>query len=96
MPRLAAVQGEIHEDGSIPIYRHPYDTSPPFRPFTPTVELIRQHVSRVLNQPLNHALIQLYHSGADYISEHSDKTIDVIRASSIVNGVSWCEEGYDH
>jgi hypothetical protein len=34
---------------------------------------------------VNHALIQLYRSGADYISEHSDKTIDVVRGSRIVN-----------
>ena len=30
-------------------------------------------------------LIQHYRSGADYISEHSDKTIDVVRGSKIVN-----------
>ena len=30
-------------------------------------------------------LIQLYRTGADYIPEHSDKTIDVVRGSRIVN-----------
>jgi len=30
-------------------------------------------------------LIQHYRTGADYISEHSDKTIDVVRGSKIVN-----------
>jgi hypothetical protein len=30
-------------------------------------------------------LIQYYRSGKDYISEHSDKTIDVVRGSNIVN-----------
>lgn len=30
-------------------------------------------------------LIQLYRTGADFISEHSDKTIDVVRGSRIVN-----------
>ena len=34
---------------------------------------------------MNHVLIQLYRTGADYISEHSDKTIDVVRRSRIVN-----------
>jgi hypothetical protein len=34
---------------------------------------------------VNHALIQYYRGGQDYISEHSDKTIDVVRSSSIVN-----------
>jgi hypothetical protein len=30
-------------------------------------------------------LIQFYRTGADFISEHSDKTIDVVRGSKIVN-----------
>jgi len=34
---------------------------------------------------VNHVLIQFYRSGTDYISEHSDKTIDVVRGSNIVN-----------
>lgn len=85
VPRLVAVEGEILSDGSFPIYRHPADSSPPLLPFSPIVETIRQHAARVLNQPLNHVLIQHYRSGADYISEHSDKTIDVVRGSSIVN-----------
>ena len=70
---------------SHPIYRHPADSSPPTHPFSPTVTLIRDHVSKALNQPLNHVLIQHYRTGADYISEHSDKTIDVVKGSKIVN-----------
>jgi len=85
VPRLVAVQGQLNEDGSYPIYRHPADESPRLLPFSPTVERIRQHVQRVLNQPVNHVLIQHYRTGADYISEHSDKTIDVVRGSKIVN-----------
>ncbi|KAH8111611.1 hypothetical protein DFH11DRAFT_590325 [Phellopilus nigrolimitatus] len=85
VPRLVAVQGEIAEDGSIPVYRHPADASPPLLPFSPTVERIRAHISGVLRQPLNHALIQYYRHGGDYISEHSDKTVDVVRGSCIVN-----------
>jgi 2OG-Fe(II) oxygenase superfamily len=34
---------------------------------------------------VNHVLIQYYRTGKDYISEHSDKTIDVVRGSNIVN-----------
>lgn len=70
---------------SLPIYRHPADSSPPLLQFSPIVETIRQHCARVLDQPLNHVLIQHYRSGADYISEHSDKTIDVVRGSSVIN-----------
>ena len=85
VPRRVAVQGAIEADGSIPLYRHPADKSPSLRPFTPTVALIAQRVSAHLQHPVNHVLIQHYRSGADYISEHSDKTIDVVRDSSIVN-----------
>ncbi|TCD61889.1 hypothetical protein EIP91_007793 [Steccherinum ochraceum] len=86
VPRLVAVEGEVDEtDGSFPIYRHPADESPPLRPFSPTVALIRRHVESVLKHPVNHVLIQHYRSGADYISEHSDKTIDVVPGSRIVN-----------
>ncbi|EJF61903.1 hypothetical protein BD309DRAFT_959964 [Dichomitus squalens] len=85
VPRLVAVEGRVLEDGSFPIYRHPADESPPCLPFSPTVERIRQHVEDLLQKPVNHVLIQHYRSGCDYISEHSDKTIDVVRGSQIVN-----------
>lgn len=85
VPRLVAVQGEVNEDGSFPIYRHPADNSPPLLPFTPTVSRIRSLVEQHLNHPVNHVLIQLYRDGNDAISEHSDKTIDVVRGSKIVN-----------
>jgi 2OG-Fe(II) oxygenase superfamily len=49
------------------------------------VSAIRAHVEHTLQHPVNHVLIQLYRTGADYISEHSDKTIDVVRGSRIVN-----------
>ncbi|KAI0086048.1 hypothetical protein BDY19DRAFT_962707 [Irpex rosettiformis] len=85
VPRLVAQEGEIAPDGSFPIYRHPSDKSPPLLPFSPTVALIREHVQKALNHPVNHVLIQHYRSGADFISEHSDKTIDVVPGSRIVN-----------
>ena len=73
VPRLVAVQGEVDEAGGIPIYRHPADESPTFRPFIPTIEQIRNQIEELLHQPFNHALIQLYRDGVDNISEHSDK-----------------------
>ncbi|KAJ7502597.1 hypothetical protein B0H11DRAFT_1989275 [Mycena galericulata] len=85
VPRLVAVEGEVGPDGSFPIYRHPADESPPLHPFSPTVDSIRQHVQKILQHPVNHVLIQFYRTGTDYISEHSDKTIDVVRGSNIVN-----------
>ncbi|KAF9005175.1 hypothetical protein BDQ17DRAFT_1353960 [Cyathus striatus] len=85
VPREVAVQGQVNQDGSFPVYRHPADESPPLSQYTPVVALIREHVQNVINHPVNHVLIQHYRSGKDYISEHSDKTIDVVRGSSIVN-----------
>lgn len=85
VPRLVAVQGTIHPDGSIPIYRHPADESPPLLAFSPAVTLIREQAEKQLGHPLNHVLIQFYRSGTDYISEHSDKTLDIVPNTYIVN-----------
>ncbi|KAG6810672.1 hypothetical protein H0H92_010820 [Tricholoma furcatifolium] len=85
VPRLVAVEGEVADDGSFPLYRHPADESPALSAFSPTVANIRDHVQTALKHPVNHVLIQYYRSGKDYISEHSDKTIDVVRGSNIVN-----------
>ncbi|OJJ36445.1 hypothetical protein ASPWEDRAFT_25917 [Aspergillus wentii DTO 134E9] len=85
VPRLVAVQGRSQDDGSIPIYRHPADESPPLHAFTSTVDQVRVIVERVLGHPLNHVLIQLYRDGQDRISEHSDKTLDIVRGSFICN-----------
>jgi nicotinamidase-related amidase/alkylated DNA repair dioxygenase AlkB len=85
VPRLVAVQGDVHADGSIPIYRHPADESPELRPFSSTVQRLRECVEKALKHPVNHVLIQLYRSGEDNISEHSDKTLDIVPGSDIVN-----------
>jgi glutathione S-transferase len=70
---------------SFPIYRHPADESPPLLPFSPTINSIRLAVQKHLQHPLNHVLIQHYRDGNDYISEHSDKTLDIAKGSKIVN-----------
>ena len=95
VPRLVSVQGEIGEDGSIPIYRHPADESPPLLPFTPAVSLIRSEVERRLGHKVNHCLIQFYRNGTDYISEHSDKTLDIAPDSFIANVSLGASKGYD-
>ena len=76
---------DSHRLQSHPIYRHPADTTPSLLPFSPIVTQIKKHVENLLKQPFNHVLIQHYRSGADYISEHSDKTIDIAHGSNIVN-----------
>ncbi|WP_438025599.1 isochorismatase family protein [Sorangium sp. So ce233] len=85
VPRLVAVQGERAPDGAVPLYRHPADEQPELRDFTPAVDRIRREVERRIGHPLNHCLLQLYRTGRDWISEHSDKTLDLVRPSFIVN-----------
>jgi alkylated DNA repair dioxygenase AlkB len=85
VPRLVAVQGTIGKDGSMPIYRHPSDQAPPLLPFSNHVDVVRKESEKIIGHPLNHVLIQLYRDGKDYISEHSDKSLDIVRGSSIVN-----------
>lgn len=85
VPRLVAVQGEIEPDGSFPIYRHPADESPPLLAFSPTVSLIRREVEKAAGHDINHCLIQFYRDGKDYISEHSDKTLDIVPNTYICN-----------
>ncbi|RKU46700.1 hypothetical protein DL546_008905 [Coniochaeta pulveracea] len=85
VPRLVAVQGNVDSEGNYPIYRHPSDESPPLLPFSPTVSLIKSYVEKAIGHELNHVLIQLYRSGQDYISEHSDKTLDIAHGSYICN-----------
>jgi nicotinamidase-related amidase/alkylated DNA repair dioxygenase AlkB len=85
VPRLVCCQGTIDEDGSMPVYRHPSDQSLPIQGWTPVVDRIRREAEEAVGHPLIHALIQLYRSGNDFISEHSDKTLDIARDSCIVN-----------
>lgn len=85
VPRFVAVQGDLLEDGTQPIYRHPSDEALLCVPFTPAVETIRTEVEAKVGHKVNHVLIQCYRSGNDYISEHSDKTLDVVRGSYIAN-----------
>ncbi|KAI1372603.1 hypothetical protein F4677DRAFT_249083 [Hypoxylon crocopeplum] len=85
VPRLVAVQGQVEKDGSMPVYRHPADESPPLLAFSPAVLEIKKVVEEVLGHPLNHVLIQFYRDGHDYISEHSDKTLDIAKGSFIAN-----------
>ncbi|WP_309736343.1 isochorismatase family protein [Chamaesiphon sp. OTE_75_metabat_556] len=85
VPRLIALQGTKAPDRAEPLYRHPADEQPPLTHWTPTIDSIRQEVERRIGHPLNHCLIQLYRNGRDFIGEHADKTLDVMRPSLIVN-----------
>lgn len=92
VPRLVAIQADPDEKGRIPLYRHPADAQPKTWPFHELVRTLARSAERAValhgqNSLLrfNHCLLQWYRSGADYISEHSDKTLDVRRDSPIAN-----------
>lgn len=84
VPRQVAIQGCI-TNKSRPLYRHPADQEPEMKLWTPTVDRIRQRVAQLLNIEINHALIQLYRNGHDWIGKHADKTLDITRNTPIVN-----------
>ena len=85
VPRLVCCQATIGDDGSMPLYRHPSDQTLPVHAWTPTVDRIKKAAEKVAGHQLNHALIQLYRDGNDFISEHSDKTLDIAPDTKIVN-----------
>ncbi|KAF1354790.1 hypothetical protein BDV97DRAFT_90276 [Delphinella strobiligena] len=86
VPRLVCCQGDIDPfDGTMPVYRHPSDHTLPLLHWSPGVARVRREAEKRVGHGLNHVLIQLYRNGQDYISEHTDKTLDILPGSSIVN-----------
>ena len=94
VPRLVCNEGTIYSNSTeeskvpskfIPVYRHPAANPPPLINWTTHVNKIRKIAEEICGHPLNHALIQLYRGGDDYISEHADKTLDIMEGSYICN-----------
>jgi hypothetical protein len=85
VPRLISIQGDLSDDGTQPLYRHPADEQPTMVPWTPFARICRDIVAERIGQALNHALIQKYRSGRDNIGEHADKTLDIEMGSAVVN-----------
>ncbi|GAB7345877.1 hypothetical protein MBLNU457_4124t1 [Dothideomycetes sp. NU457] len=85
VPRLVCCQGSTDESGCMPVYRHPSDSSLPLLHWTPAVLQVKAEAEKRVEHDLNHVLIQLYRGGTDNISEHTDKTLDIVHGSKIVN-----------
>jgi alkylated DNA repair dioxygenase AlkB len=88
VPREISIQGSItieNNDEYEPLYRHPADEQPELVSWTPTALRIKERIEEVIQQKINHALIQYYKTGKDNIGEHSDKTLDILLRSNIVN-----------
>ena len=84
VPRLVAIQGTVSNE-SYPIYRHPAEKCPDIVPWTKTVCDIKNQLENLTGTIYNHCLIQYYRTSVDYISEHSDKTLDISRDTHVVN-----------
>lgn len=84
VPRLISIQHTSYPDKR-PIYRHPADIQPKSEIWSSASDKIRQRISDYLRVDLNHALVQYYRSGSDYISEHADKTLDILKGTPIIN-----------
>ena len=89
VPREVSIQGTItienDDDEYEPLYRHPADEQPELVSWTPTALKIKERIEEVIQQKINHTLIQYYKNGKDNIGEHSDKTLDILHGSNIVN-----------
>jgi hypothetical protein len=88
VPRDISIQGTLtmeNGDEYEPLYRHPADEQPELVSWTPTALKIKQRIEEIIQQKLNHGLIQYYKNGKDNIGEHSDKTLDILLGSNIVN-----------
>ncbi|KAK9494979.1 hypothetical protein V1508DRAFT_430720 [Lipomyces doorenjongii] len=89
VPRLVCIQSQPDDAGWTPLYRHPTDpdtSSLTISPqFSKSVNFISNRIQLQVKHQLNHVLIQLYRNGEDFISEHADKTVDIVPGSKIVN-----------
>jgi alkylated DNA repair dioxygenase AlkB len=82
VPRLVSVQGDIKHN---PIYRHPVDEHPLLEPWSEPTKQIKHSIEIYTKEKYNQALVQLYRDGRDFISPHSDKTLDIRHNTSIAN-----------
>lgn len=92
IPRKIVIQYEKAKTGPYaglePIYRHPADKCPPTYEYTPLVAELRNRTEDVLGYErgtLNHVLIQMYENGQHHITDHTDKTLDILRDTSVIN-----------
>ncbi|KAK9237604.1 hypothetical protein V1525DRAFT_403648 [Lipomyces kononenkoae] len=90
VPRLVCIQTQPDHAGWTPLYRHPADPDTTSsltisQQFSKSVKYISDCIEQLVKHPVNHVLIQQYRTGEDFISEHADKTVDVVPNSKIVN-----------
>jgi alkylated DNA repair dioxygenase AlkB len=84
----AAAGGGAASSLNWPLYRHPIDAHPAMHPWVPSVASIVSRAQEATGETINHGLIQRYHSGENFISDHTDKTLDIKRGACCVVNVS--------
>lgn len=84
VPRLISIQNTDYPNCR-PIYRHPAEAQPKSEIWNRNSEMIRHNILTYLGLDINHALVQYYRGGTDYISEHADKTLDIRKGTPVVN-----------
>lgn len=90
VPRRVSVQADIQnsiyfKDCVYPLYRHPVDHHHKPQLWDPSAKIIKEKLEKTIKSKFNHALIQLYRNGKDFISPHSDKTLDITYGTCIAN-----------
>ena len=83
--RPGAFQAFIREDGTYPLLRCPSEKGLIVKQFTPTIQLIRDHLAELTGVNLNHVKIQIYTNEKSFIQPHTDKTLDLNPNTAIVN-----------
>lgn len=84
LPRKKAFFGDIDTDGSYPLYRYGGSYEPEVKSWTPTLKVVRDHITKLFGQYCNHAVINRYDGGEDYIGYHRDKVRDFTPGTSVV------------
>ena len=86
LSRLICVQADETLRG-LPIYRNPSDTYTKAVDFTDTIRKMINCLNSKLNlkHKLNHVFVKYYKNGSEGIGKHSDKTLDILPGSHIVN-----------
>lgn len=90
VPRLLSVQYTPYKNSKNignkrPIYRHPHDYVLNPVIWNSVSKEVKEYVSKLLEFNFNHALVQYYRNGNDYISDHCDKTLDISIGTPVIN-----------
>lgn len=84
LPRRKAFYGDVTADGAAPMYRYTGGYIPSVKPWTKTLEKIRDSITDVVGQRCNHLVVNLYEGGSNHISYHRDKERDFVKDSRVL------------